>query len=280
VLISGDADNSLLWRRIEAEEMPPEQPLSVGERATLRDWIAHGASWGTPEIDRCRYSSDSRAGYDWWSLQMPRRPAVPNLPERSDEAIQRWSRNAIDRFIVQSLIERGLTPSPEADRRTLIRRLTFDLLGLPPTPEEVEAFERDEASDAYERLVDRLLASPQYGVRWARHWLDVVRFGESNGFEFDEFRSSAWPYRDWVVEALNGDLTYDEFARLQIAGESTTVGLSGHGMYGSRLLLEGLASAHRDVGHVSPGLASRRCGGAHRCRQPLALALLAATPGS
>ncbi len=210
---AGKLDESLLWQRIAAEEMPPEHPLADHERAILRGWIESGAVWGAGEIDRFRYSSDARAGYDWWSLQPVARPQPP------DDASS-WSRNAIDRFTLHGLTERGLTPAPEADRRTLIRRLSFDLLGLPPSPEEVTAFEADASSDAYEKLVDRLLASQQYGVRWARHWLDVVRFGESNGFEFDEFRKHAWPYRDWVVDALNADLPYDEFARLQIAGDA------------------------------------------------------------
>ena len=113
----------------------------------------------------------------------------------------------------------GLSPAPEAEKRQLIRRLSFDLTGLPPTPEEVDAFLNDRSPDAYERLVDRYLASPQYGVRWARWWLDLARYGESNGFEYDEFRPTAWRYRDWVVDALNRDRPYDEFARLQLAGD-------------------------------------------------------------
>ncbi|MBI2824465.1 MAG: DUF1553 domain-containing protein [Planctomycetia bacterium] len=207
------ADKSLLWARIDADEMPPKHPLPPAERKVLRDWIDNGAVWGSGEIDRFRYSTETRAGYDWWSLQPLARPAVPAMPE------DQWSRNAIDRFVYGELRRRDLQPSREADRRTLIRRLSFDLVGLPPEPEEVAAFVADERPDAYERVVERLLASPQYGVRWARHWLDVVRFGESNGFEFDEFRQNAWPYRDWVVRALNDDLPYDEFARLQIAGD-------------------------------------------------------------
>ncbi len=212
----GKPDDSLLWQRIAADEMPPEHPLPAEDRELIRAWIENGAVWGAAEIDRFRYSSDSRAGYDWWSLQEVVRPAVPELPPGETSS---WPRNEIDRFIIEGLHKRSLAPTPEADRRTLIRRLSFDLLGLPPTPEEIDAFEKDTSADAYERLVERLLASPHYGVRWARHWLDVVRFGESNGFEFDELRSAAWPYRDWVVDALNDDLPYDEFARLQIAGD-------------------------------------------------------------
>jgi hypothetical protein len=211
-LTPGKPDESPLWQRIAADEMPPEHPLPADERELIRAWIEAGAVWGANEIDRFRYSSDLRAGYDWWSLQEVQRPIVPDAPGN-------WPRNEIDRFIQHGLSERGLAPSPEADRRTLIRRLSFDLLGLPPTPEDVAAFAQDASPDAYEKLVERYLASPQYGVRWARHWLDVVRFGESNGFEFDELRESAWPYRDWVVDALNQDLPYHEFARLQIAGD-------------------------------------------------------------
>ncbi len=219
VIAPGMPDESLLWQRVAADEMPPEHPLPEEERVVLRAWLEDGAVWGTPEIDRFRYSSDARAGYDWWSLQELVRPPVPEVPADSTAELVNWPRNEIDRFVFKALQERGLQPAPEADRRTLIRRLSFDLLGLPPTPEEVEAFVQDASPDAYEKLVDRLLASPHYGVRWARHWLDVVRFGESNGFEFDEFRKHAWPYRDWVVESLNQDMPYDEFARLQIAGD-------------------------------------------------------------
>ena len=130
-----------------------------------------------------------------------------------------WARNPIDRFILSKLEAKRLLPSPQADRRTLLRRLSFDLTGLPPTPEDVNAFVGDTQPDSYERVVDRLLASPAYGERWARHWLDVVRFGESDGFERDLPRFNAWPYRDWVVNALNAKLPYDEFVRLQLAGD-------------------------------------------------------------
>jgi hypothetical protein len=121
--------------------------------------------------------------------------------------------------VLRKLEAEGLAPRPEADRRTLIRRVRFDLTGLPPSPEEVDEFLKDDAPDAYERLVDRLLESPDHGVRWARWWLDLARFGESNGFEHDEFRPNAYRYRDWVVDALNRDIPYDEFARVQLAGD-------------------------------------------------------------
>jgi hypothetical protein len=154
-----------------------------------------------------------RAGRDWWSLQ-PLRPVV--VPS-SDEV--RRPIHPIDYFILRRLKKEGLGPSPPADRRTLIRRLSFDLVGLPPTPHEVEAFVTDSSPSAYERLVDRLLDSPHYGERWARHWLDIVRYGESQGFERNKFRPNAWKYRDFVVEAFNSDMPYDQFVRWQIAGD-------------------------------------------------------------
>ena len=214
VISPGRPDDSLLWKHISSDEMPPKKPLPAAEKQLLRDWIAAGAAWGTaPTIDRFKYTSASRAGYDWWSLR-PLSEAQP--PQVKDAA---WARNPVDRFVLAKLEEKGLTPAPEADRRTLIRRVTFDLTGLPPTAAEIDTFLNDNAPDAYDRLVDRLLASPAYGERWARHWLDVVRFGESNGFERDQLRPGAWRYRDWVIGALNDDLPYDQFVRMQIAGD-------------------------------------------------------------
>jgi hypothetical protein len=159
-------------------------------------------------------SEAKRAGEDWWSLQ----PLVlPAIPAKTD-----WDRNPIDGYIRSALAAKKLAPSSEADRRTLIRRLTFDLLGLPPSPEDIDRFLKDDSPQAYENLVDRLLESPHYGERWARHWLDVVRFGESHGFEYNQPRENAWPYRNWVVDALNQDMPYDEFVRLQVAGDAIT----------------------------------------------------------
>jgi hypothetical protein len=157
--------------------------------------------------------SPRRAGQDWWSLQPLRPVAVPQAEDTQ------WPINPIDHFILQRLRKEGLSPSPRADRRTLIRRLSFDLVGLPPDPHEVEAFVADSSAGAYDRLVDRLLDSPHYGERWARHWLDIVRYGESQGFERNKFRPNAWKYRDFVVEAFNSDMPYDQFIRRQIAGD-------------------------------------------------------------
>ncbi len=216
VLAPGKLDESLLWERIDKGEMPPKKGLPEKERAAIKAWIATGAKWGTSPIDPYRYSTAARAGYDWWSLQMLVRPKVPRVESKDAN----WKKNPVDAFILAKLQARSLTTSPRADRRTLIRRLYFDLIGLPPSPEEVEAFANDESPDAYAQLVQKLLDSPRYGERWARHWLDVAHFGESDGFEYDRMRPNAWRYRDWVIEALNRDLPYDEFARLQIAGDA------------------------------------------------------------
>jgi hypothetical protein len=148
-----------------------------------------------------------------WAFVPPKRAEPPAVKEAG------WARNVIDPFILAGLEAERLAHSPEADRPTLLRRLSFDLIGLPPAPEEVEAFEADRSPDAYERQVDRLLASPHYGERQAQHWLDLARFADTDGFEFDEARPDAWRYRDWVVKALNADMPYDRFISLQLAGD-------------------------------------------------------------
>ena len=216
--VPGSLDKSLIWSRIESDEMPPKKPLNAAEKQVVRRWIEQGALWGTDPIDRFRISTSTRAGLDWWSFQPVVRPKPPQL---SGEALIRNAaiRNPIDQFIVTRLAEQGLTPSPPADRRTLIRRLAFDLLGLPPSPEDVEAFERDDDPMAYEKLVNRYLDSPHYGERWARHWLDVARYGETDGFERNGRRPNSWHYRNWVIQAWNADMPYDEFCRWQIAGD-------------------------------------------------------------
>ena len=212
-VVAGKPDESYLWERIEAGEMPPKKPLPENERALIKAWIAAGAHWGTDPIDAYRFTTAVRAGADWWSLQPLVRPQPPAAVDPASVS------NPIDAFLQAKLVEKKLGLSPAADRRTLIRRLYFDLIGLPPTPEEVRQFAADESADAYKNLVQKLLASPHYGERWARHWLDVAHFGESDGFEYDRMRPSAWRYRDWVINSLNQDLPYDEFARQQIAGD-------------------------------------------------------------
>lgn len=242
VIAPGDPDESLLWQYVEADEMPPKKPLADAEKEILRKWIAAGAAWGTDPIDRFAYTSDARAGYDWWSLQPVRRPVLPDAKSAD-------VRGAIDRFVAVKREERGLVGSREAERRVLIRRLTFDLLGLPPSPDDVQAFAADASPDAYERLVDRLLSSPHFGERWGRFWLDVVRFGESDGYEYDKLRPNAWPYRDWVIAALNEDLPYDEFVAQQIAGDVLRPG-DPHGTVAVGFLVAGPHDGLKPAGEV------------------------------
>ncbi len=207
-IVAGRPDASLLLDYVSGDdpEMPRQgPPLTADEVAVLRNWIATGAPW--PEGRELR--ERPMADLSWWSLRPLERPALPAGA----------TLRPIDRFVQAKLAEQGLGPSPEADRRTLIRRLTFDLIGLPPTPEEVAAYLADEAPDAYERLVERLLNSPRYGERWARHWLDVVHYGETHGYDKDQPRPNAWPYRDYVIRALNADKPYGDFILEQLAGD-------------------------------------------------------------
>jgi hypothetical protein len=159
---------------------------------------------------------DAAAGPTHWSLR-PR--ACPEVPRFADPADRAWCRTPLDAFVLDRLLKAGLRPAPEADRRTLIRRLSFDLVGLPPSPEEIDAFVSDRAPDAYERLVDRLLASPHHGERWGRHWLDVVRYAETDGFEYNRYRPGAWRYRDYVIRSFNEDKPFDRFVTEQLAGD-------------------------------------------------------------
>ena len=212
--IAGDPAQSLLMQHIVSGEMPKKRPpLSANDQLALRQWIEQGAGWPVREINRFGTSTDRRAGHDWWSLQPLRNPAVPKVSQTS------WGRNEIDAFVLAKLESEKLAPAAEADRRTLARRLSFDLLGLPPRPEQVAEFVQSADPRAYEALVDQLLNSPHYGEHWARHWLDVVRFGESQGYERNHIRENAWRYRDWVIESLNRNQPYDEFVRQQIAGD-------------------------------------------------------------
>jgi hypothetical protein len=186
-------------------------PLTAAQVADLRRWAEGGAPWPPgltlkPEIPR--------PTLDWWSLKPVVRPDVPAVKDA------RKVRNPIDAFLLARLEAAGLTFTPEADRRTLIRRLTFDLHGLPPTPEEIDDFLRDDRPDAYERLVDRLLASPRYGERWARHWLDVACYADTHGYDKDKRRPNAWPYRDYVIRSLNDDKPWGRFVTEQLAGDA------------------------------------------------------------
>ena len=163
-VVAGKPDASELWKKVAADEMPPKKPLSADEKALLKEWIASGAKWGTDPIDTFATTTAKRAGRDWWSLQPVKTPGRALCADA----------NPIDSFIRTKLADKGCHRPRRADKRTLIRRVYFDLLGLPPTFEEVEAFANDKSPDAYEKLIDRLLASPHYGERWGRYWLDVV----------------------------------------------------------------------------------------------------------
>ena len=235
-VVPGKVDESPLVEKVAAGEMPPKNPLGPELVAAFRSWVASGAPYGIEPL------AARRAGRDWWSLRPVSRPKVP-------EVSSGWVRNPVDAFVLQALNEHGLEPAPEADRVRLIRRLSFDLTGLPPTPEEVDAFLADTKPDAYERLVDRLLDSPRYGERWGRHWLDVVRFGESHGYEMNQPRPNAWPYRDYVIRAFNRDTPLPRFALEQLAADT----VKGPEVDGLTLAATGflVGGAHDQVGNAT-----------------------------
>ncbi|MEI7686478.1 MAG: DUF1549 domain-containing protein [Planctomycetota bacterium] len=215
-IVPGKSDESSLFKmiagRIPGKKMPREGPaLTAAEIDAIRRWIDQGAKWPP---DKAAKSEALDGSKNHWAFKPVARPEIPAVKNAA------WVRNPIDRFILAGLDKAGLEPSTEASRAALIRRVSFDLIGLPPTPEEIDAFVLDRDPDAYAKLVDRLLASPHYGERWARHWLDVVRFAESNGFEMNQNRPNAWRYRDYVIRAFNDDKPYDQFIREQIAGDS------------------------------------------------------------
>jgi mono/diheme cytochrome c family protein len=212
-IVAGQSEGSRLYKAITGADgvtrMPPREPqLSAQQVALVKAWIDQGAK--TPARETPGRSSVSPSAQ--WAFKAPAWPVVPAVQATT------WDHNAIDRFILARLEKNGLTPSPEANRETLIRRVSLDLIGLSPAPSEVEAFVNDPSPDVYERLVDRLLASPHYGERWGRHWLDLARYADSNGFNIDAPRS-IWKYRDWVIGAFNRDLPFDQFTIEQIAGD-------------------------------------------------------------
>ncbi|MEX0819247.1 MAG: PSD1 and planctomycete cytochrome C domain-containing protein [Pirellulaceae bacterium] len=220
-VVPGDRDASLLLSalRYESFEMPPDGKLPESVIADFETWIRTGAHdpRDTPTAEPAPAEIDWDEARRFWAFQPPMSQPIPD--ELPNDAI----RHPIDAFVVSQLNELQLTPNPEASRRVLIRRVTFDLIGLPPTPEEVEAFIDDESLDAYERLVDRLLASPRYGERWARMWLDVARYAEDQAHIVGNNTSLCYPnaylYRDWVIGAINDDLPYDQFVRRQLAAD-------------------------------------------------------------
>ncbi|HEX8201802.1 MAG TPA: PSD1 and planctomycete cytochrome C domain-containing protein [Isosphaeraceae bacterium] len=221
-VVPGDPEGSPLVEAIRydgAVQMPPKGKLDDAAIAALTEWVRRGAHWPAAEAAAGPAAASttrtiSAADANFWSFR-PVRDVQP--PAVQDVA---WPRTPIDAFVLAKLEEAGLHPAPEADKRTLLRRATFDLTGLPPTPEEVEAFLRDESPDAFARVVDRLLASPHYGERWARHWLDVARYGEDQAHSFQpRLYPQGYRYRDWVVRALTDDMPYDRFVTEQIAAD-------------------------------------------------------------
>ncbi|HUK18386.1 MAG TPA: DUF1549 domain-containing protein, partial [Bryobacteraceae bacterium] len=202
ILVPGKSSDSKLYQRIsatdKAKRMPPpyaDRTLNEKQIELIRRWIDEGAKW---EMH--------------WSYVPPQRPELPQVQ------YTRWPRNLIDNFILARLESEGLKPSPETDKTTLIRRVTFDLTGLPPTPAEVDAFLRDKSAGAYEKVVDRLLASPRYGERMAMHWLDLARYADTHGYHIDSHREM-WHWRDWVIDAFNRNLPFDQFTIDQLAGD-------------------------------------------------------------
>jgi len=204
-VVPGKAEGSLLYKAVSHVgdlKMPPGKKLSAGEVEAIRAWISGGARW---EAD-----SGGVAESEWWAFRKPVRPPVPDVA---------GAIHPVDAFVFSKLIEKGLRRAPPAGRRTLIRRAYFDLHGLPPTPAEVTQFLNDSAPEAWEKLIDRLLASPRYGERWGRHWLDVARYADTGGFETDIYYANAWRYRDYVIQSFNDDKPYDRFVEEQIAGD-------------------------------------------------------------
>ncbi len=218
-LVPGDPARSLLVAVVSGTgdvKMPPRGKLTAEQVATLQKWVALGAPWpggATPVAVRTSGITDKDRQF--WAFQPLAHSAVPRVPE----TFVTWNRNPVDAFILQKLQTKGLTPAAPADRRTLLRRATFDLIGLPPTPEEIDAFLADTSPEAFARVVDRLLASPHYGERWGRHWLDVVRYADTAGETADYPVPQARLYRDYVIDSFNKDKPYDEFLREQVAGD-------------------------------------------------------------
>jgi Protein of unknown function (DUF1553)/Protein of unknown function (DUF1549)/Planctomycete cytochrome C/NPCBM/NEW2 domain len=211
-IVPGDPDASLLVQYVSGAK--PDMPkngaaLSAAQVAALRDWIKAGAQWPADLV----LQDTQRAGADWWAFQPIARPSPPEVKDPA------WVVNPIDAFVLSRLDEAGLEPASRADKLTLLRRVTYDVIGLPPTLAECDAFAADDSPDAFAKVVDRLLASPNYGERWGRHWLDVVHYADTHGFESDQKRPDAWRYRDYVIDAFNRDKPFDQFLREQIAGD-------------------------------------------------------------
>ncbi len=224
-IVPGDLERSLVAEAIRYEDefvaMPPAGKLPDADLEVLLEWIRRGAP--DPRDGAASAAPkpvlDVEAWRTFWAYAATSGPAPPELPADAPKELAAWSEQPLDRFVAAQLAQHDLGPAPRADRRTLIRRLSYDLTGLPPSPEEVEAFVADPAPDAYEKVVERLLASPHYGERWGRHWLDLARYSDSNGLDENLAFGNAWRYRDYVIRAFNSDKPYDEFVREQLAGD-------------------------------------------------------------
>lgn len=221
-VLPGDPDNSLLMEAVRwpSYEMPPKGKLSDEEIESLEHWIRLGAPW--PEKDDPQSRSE-RPGFDLdqrkqehWAWQPVRSPEIPRVQQSG------WPRSNIDRFVLAKLEEHNLEPTGDASKLTILRRLSFDLIGMPPTPDEIERFLADTSPEAIGRIVDTLLDSPHFGERWGRHWLDLVRYAESRGHEFDDDAHGAYQYRDYVIRNLNADIPYDQLIREHLAGDLLT----------------------------------------------------------
>ena len=201
VLVPGKADGSRLYRLVaglDKPRMPMNGKLTPEQVESIKLWIDQGAAWETAAP--AAQVSEARG---WWAFQKPVHRAVPVT------SVARMNRHPVDSFLMKAMEAKGVTPAPQADRQTLLRRAYMDLIGLPPTIAQASEFLEDRSPDAWERLIDRLLASPQYGERWGRHWLDVARYADSNGFEHDFDRPNAWRYRDYVIRCFNQDKPYN-----------------------------------------------------------------------
>ncbi|MEM7308255.1 MAG: DUF1553 domain-containing protein [Planctomycetota bacterium] len=225
-LVPGDPDQSLLIQAVRRQgppvPMPPTGPVPTRFAEDLEEWVRRGAPWpDEPDALPLEEGIDVEAGRAWWSFRPVERPAVPTVAHPELVA------TPLDAFLVARQEAAGITPNGAASRRELIRRATYDLHGLPPTLAEIEAFEADDEPGAWERVVDRLLASPRYGERWARHWLDLVRYAQTNGYERDQEKPFAWQFRNWVIDAFNADMPYDRFLREQLAGDELGDGDAG-----------------------------------------------------
>jgi len=242
VIVPGKPESSPLIQAINYQslEMPPEDgggKLSDAEIAVLTKWVKLGAPDPREEAVRPDGMSEA-AAKSWWAFQP--------LPTSATAATSK----DVNRLIDAELAHRSLVPSPPADRRTLIRRATYDLIGLPPTPDEVDRFVADESADAFAKVVERLLKSPQYGVKWGRHWLDVVRYADTAGENTDRPLPHAWRYRNWVIDSLNSDLPYDQFVRLQLAGDILqAAGESGGAGTSNGVVATGYLAIARRFGH-------------------------------